>query len=138
MNATVNSNNVTLTGYLGRDPEIRYTRVWTRKTKERVVSDDEYEYIIPPSETQTGGREFVVLSLATNTRTRREWRTDWHRVIAWDTDRGARRPTSVCRKGTKVRITGTKDSFTTTDGRLVEQVILKDLQVLDLRAPQLP
>jgi single-stranded DNA-binding protein len=129
---------ITLTGNLGRDPVIRHTQEYKHRTPTRYVSDEDYEYVVPESERRSGGREFLVLSMATNTRTRKGWNTQWHRLVAWDPDRLDIRAARICRKGAKVRVTGVRDSFTTFDGRVIEQLIIKDFEIIDLRAPKLP
>jgi len=130
---------VTLEGYIGRDREIRYARSRTIEHDACERSDAEFEYVIPPSSFTTRSKEYIVLSIATHHRTRRESFTKWHRLIVWNTDRaGILHPARLCRKGTKVRIIGRRETFTTEDGRIVEQIIVQDLQLLDLRSPAIP
>jgi len=130
---------VILEGYIGRDREIRHTRSRTIEHDGCQRSDAEHEYVIPPSSFTTRSKEYIVLSIATHHRNRRESFTKWHRLIVWNVDRaGILHPARLCRKGTKVRVIGQRETFTTEDGRTVEQIIVQDLELLDLRSPELP
>jgi single-stranded DNA-binding protein len=95
-----NTHTVTLTGYLGKDPAARDTRVRTTtrtatRTERFVFEyqgrrlrdaddrlDDHVEY-----ELTTTPRTFAVLTLATHRRHRERRTTTWHRVVAWNADR---------------------------------------------------
>jgi single-stranded DNA-binding protein len=133
---------LTLTGYLGRDPQLRETRSRTltrTETRQRqfvydhagrrtyddfdIVEDQlEYEVTYLP-------RTFAVLSLATHTWDRGNRSTAWHRVVAWNADRqhfGIRR----LAKGDRVEITGRKTSFEAEDGQIVEQIELMSFRLL--------
>jgi single-stranded DNA-binding protein len=127
---------IELTGYLGRDREIRSTRTWTREVPGRQVSDDDYEYTVEPQQIEGGGREYTVLSLATHRKTAAGWETDWHRLVAWNTDRGALNTTCLCRKGDKVHVRGRQDEFTTAEGRTIRQIVLDDLRILKPKVPE--
>lgn len=133
---------LTLTGYLGRDPELRDTRsrtVTRTETRQRqfvydhagrrtyddfdIVEDHvEYDLTYPP-------RTFAVLSLATHIWDRGQRSTTWHRIIAWSADRqhfGIRR----LAKGDRVEITGRKTSFEAADGQVIEQIELMSFRLL--------
>jgi len=133
-------NTVTLTGYLGRDREIKATRTRTFEVPEREhFGDDDFSFLLPPREVTAGGHEFVVLSLATHERVDGKWTTRWHRLVAWNTERPALHPARLCRKGDKVRITGRRDSFTyERDGEThtIHQIVLDDLTILKTKAPE--
>ena len=102
---------VTLTGYLGRDPEFRNTRARishrTLTRSERFVflhggrahrdGDDVYEETVEV-ETHHSPRGYATLSIATHDR---RGRTTWHRIIAWNTDR-EHRTLRWCRSGSRV------------------------------------
>ena len=130
---------VTLTGFLGRKPEIKTTRTITREIPERRRSDDTHEYIRPADSYEIPGKEFLTASLATHHRENGQQKTTWHRLVVWNVDRdlSRRRPATICRKGSKVKITGRRTSFETEDGRTVEQIEVDEWKIIDLRAPKL-
>lgn len=125
--------NITIVGHVGRDREIRYTKVWTRTVRERVVEDEDHFYTVPEHTVENGGNEFVVLSVAVNRNVRGGTRTEWHRVVAWNTDRCARHPARLCYKGDKVRIKGFIDEFQTVDGTTIQQIVVEDLELLKVK-----
>lgn len=130
---------VILTGYLGRDREIRHTRSRTIERDGCQRSDAEHEYVIPPSSFTTRSKEYIVLSVATHHGRNGKAFTKWHRLIVWNVDRaGILHPARLCRKGTKVRVTGRSETFTTEDGRTIAQIVVTNLELLDLRAPEVP
>ena len=130
---------VTLTGFLGRKPEIKTTKAITREIPEKRRSDETHEYIRLAVSYEIPGKEFLTASLATHHRENGEWKTTWHRLIVWNVDRdlGRRRPATICRKGSKVKITGRRTSFETEDGRTIEQIEVDEWKILDLRPPKL-
>src|SRR5258708_165561 len=68
-----------LIGYLGKDPEIRQTRVRTYRGKRRnrvAECFDRYEFTTRP-------RDFIVVSLATHDD---KGEATWHRLVAWNGD----------------------------------------------------
>jgi single-stranded DNA-binding protein len=137
---------LTLTGYLGRDPQLRETRSRTITRKQtyqrqfvydhagRRTYDDfdvledhvEYELTYTP-------RTFAVLSLATHTWDRGNRSTTWHRIVAWNADRqhfGIRR----LAKGDRIKISGRKTSFEAEGGQVIEQIELMSFQLLSRKA----
>lgn len=140
------NDTITLTGYLGKDPEIRETeeRTCTRQTPARALIfehagarvpdrvDDiaeepaEYDVTIP-------SREFAVLSLATHAWVGRDRITTWHRIVVWNVDRLEHLGVRIARKGSKVEITGRRTSFETRDGRTLEQIELTCFRILRLK-----
>lgn len=132
------SETVTLTGFLGRKPEIKTTKTITHEIPERRRSDETHEYILPAGSYEIHGREYLAASLATHRRENGQWRTEWHRLIVWNVDRdlGRRRPATICRKGSKVEITGRRTSFETEDGQTIEQIEVEEWKIVDLRPPE--
>ena len=140
------NDTITLTGYLGKDPEIRETeeRTLTRQTPAQPLvfehaglrtydrPDDiaeepvEYDVTIP-------SREFAVLSLATHKWVGRERITTWHRVVVWNVERMSNIGVRIARKGSKVEINGHRTSFETRDGHRLEQIELTSFRILELK-----
>ena len=133
---------VTLTGYLGSDPDFRETRSRTyEKTlvrRERFLierfgrqvrdAEDQLEES-QEIEVTTRSRGYVTFSLATHEGCGSQRRTTWHRVVAWNTDR-EHRVLRYCRQGDRIEITGRRSSFLTEDGRDLEQIELTSCRIL--------
>ena len=139
-------DTVTLTGYLGKDPEIRDTQEKTVTLTERpalivfeydgkTVLDREDDLMEQPAEYDVTypSREYGVLSLATHRWDGKRRITSWHRVIVWNVERMEHRGVRIARKGSKVEITGRKTTFNTSDGRSLEQIELIRLRILELK-----
>ncbi len=141
---------VTLTGYLGKDPLRRATRPRTSTRiitrKERFVFElgrrritDEHDVLEYQDEITftTTPRDYTVLSVASHHGRGRRRFTHWHRIIAWNTD-WSHRLLHLLAKGDQVEITGRPTSFEATDGNLIHQLELLDLQILrrKTRPPQ--
>ena len=140
------NDTLTLTGYLGKDPEIRDTqeRTFTWQTPaQRLIfehagvtiadrADDiaeeaaEYDVTVP-------SREYALFSLATHTWEGRERITTWHRVVVWNVGRLEHLGVRIARKGSRVEITGRRTSFETRDGRTLEQIEASNLRILQLK-----
>jgi hypothetical protein len=87
-----------------------------------VEDDEEYSFVKPP-------RGYAVLSVATHGSSRGQISTAWHRVIAWNTDRdhfGLFR----LGKGDQVEVTARPNTYTTRDGRELEQMELASFRLL--------
>lgn len=139
-------DTVTLTGYLGRDPEIRDTRERTLTRTDRPespvfvhrgvrVPDSEHDICEPAAEYDVTipSREYAVLSLATHTWRGRERITTWHRLIVWNVFRLEFLGVRIARKGSKVQVTGRITVWTTDDGRAIKQLEVDELRLLELR-----
>ena len=137
---------VTLTGYLGRDPEIRQTRekIFTRyqapqpclfEYAGRTIADAATDLLKEPVpvEAHYHCRDYAVLSLASHRWQGRRRITNWHRVIVWNVDRLEHLGVRIARKGSRVEITGRKTTFTARDGRQLQQIELSRLRILRLR-----
>ncbi len=117
---------ITLTGYLGRDREIRTThqRTYTARYYDQVTEG------WTESEITLATREYALLSVAT----REGRKTTWHRVICWNVERPGTSGVKLARRGDKVKITGRKEIFTWTDDsgeeQEIEQLILQDFQLI--------
>ena len=142
---------LTLTGYLGKDPQIRTTQPRTLSRTycrtERFYfehagrrSYDDYDVVEDRAEVEftTTPRTFAVLSLATH-----EWKagkrtTTWHRIVAWSIDDlhfGIRR----LGKGDRVELTGHETSFKTADGREIQQIELVSFRLVSRKLrPEIP
>jgi len=142
----MNATAVTLTGYLGQDRQIRQTQErtyerWMPTTfdlhledkvqRDDVVLWDRGEHTVP-------AREYALLSLATHRFQDGAQVTTWHRIVAWNLDRHEHLPVRLCRKGDRVRITGRPSTFTTADGRTIDQIELDRLEILRGKAPEVP
>jgi len=138
---------ITLTGYLGRNRQIRETQERTvarRQPPTRLefhLGDfKRYEDVLFDSawhEDTIPSREYAVLSLATH-----QWKdgkdtTIWYRVIVWNSHRDHRN-VRLCRKGDRVKITGRQSSFRTHDGRSIPQIELVNLETLKTKSPEIP
>ena len=142
----MNATAVTLTGYLGQNREIRATQertctAFVPTTFElhhaAKIEHDEIDYL-EVGEHTIPSREYALLSLATH-----RWQdgaqiTTWHRIIAWNLDRHEHLAVRLCRKGDRVRITGRPSTFTTRDGRRIDQLVLDNLEILRGKAPEIP
>ena len=132
---------VTLTGYLGRDPEFRDTR--PRKIESEIREErfcfehrgrrqwDETDILEERAtyDIETRPRTYAVLSLAVHHWAGGKRHTDWKRIVAWNPDKahfGLRR--LGC--GDQVEITGRKTSFETDDGKTIDQIELVDFRLI--------
>lgn len=125
------TNLITLTGFLGSDREIRFTQGRTRTaTRYNEIAEMEEEY-----EVTTSGREYAVLSLATQQLVAGQWKTVWLRLIVWNLGQGMQWwNVRLARKGDRVRVTGRLETsrFTGDDGaeRELTQVVVETYQCL--------
>jgi single-stranded DNA-binding protein len=140
---------LTLTGFLGHDPESRETEAGevtgTRTRRQQFIfqngshsvcdqhdvveDDEEYSFVKPP-------RGYAVLSVATHSTHRGQISTEWHRVIAWNTDRdhfGLFR----LGKGDQVELIARPSTYTTRDGRDLEQLELVRFRLLRRKLRQI-
>ena len=135
-------DTITLTGYLGANPERRFTRarqeVQTRRETRRFVFEYGGRWTRDPhdgwdqtveQEVDIQPREFAVLSLATHSWRGPQKRTQWHRLVAWNT---CQLHFGIFRlgKGDRVRIVGRPTSFKTQDGRKIDQIEITDFHLL--------
>ena len=99
-----------LTGFLGKDREIRFTRerTYTKTVHNDIIDGDEEIEVHVPS------RTYMKLSLATHTRTASGIVTRWHDLILWQPEPHA----FLARKGDRVEVTGYVEEYeiTTEDG----------------------
>lgn len=101
---------VILIGFLGRDPELRYT---------------------------SGGKAVVNMSVATTTywydnNHQKQSKTEWHRVIGWD--KTAENCQEYLRKGSLVHIEGRLQTRTwEKDGQnhYITEIVIKEFNILD-------
>ncbi|MCP3962398.1 MAG: single-stranded DNA-binding protein [bacterium] len=139
-------DTLTLTGYLGKDPEIRETqeRTLTRQAlgpqlifehaglrlpdRAGDIAEEpaEYDVTVPP-------RAYAVFSLATHSWAGAKRITTWHRIVVWNVERLEHIGVRIARKGSKVEITGRRTSFETRDGHTLEQIELTNFRILQLR-----
>ena len=143
------SHPVTLTGYLGRDPQFRETKPRTIKSEireERFIFEnggervwDEYDIVEEHAlyDIETTPRTYAVMSLAVHHWESGKRETTWERIVAWDADNahfGLRR----LGWGDQIEITGWPDSFETADGSRVDQIVLSSFRLISrrLRAPE--
>ena len=141
------NDTLTLTGYLGRDPEIRETRerkrTYTRRLRREFIFEyngvrtpdrdwevaeevAEYDVNYPPG-------EYAVFQLAVHTWKGRHQRTDWHRIIVWNVDTEEKIPVRILRKGSKVEVTGIRSSYTFWDEEKKENVTLEQVEASEVR-----
>jgi single-stranded DNA-binding protein len=123
---------LTLTGFLGKDPEIR-------QTKERTETRRRYNPVALCKDTfevHIRARDYIVLSLAVHDGDQ----TTWHRLVVWNGDRLAYRNIRFAGKGDRVTVTGRTDTFTFNDAggasRQIHQLVVEDFRVL--RRKRLP
>ncbi|HEV3077736.1 MAG TPA: single-stranded DNA-binding protein [Thermoanaerobaculia bacterium] len=126
-----------LTGYLGKDPEIRQTQVRTiqGKRRNRVAQlYDRYEFTTRP-------RDFIVLSLATHDE---HGVTTWHRLVAWNGDQLCYRNLRFAGKGDRIKVEVRPEAFRYTDDegkeRTLRQLIVLRFRVLKRKhiPPEIP
>jgi len=120
----------TLTGYLGRNAEVRLT---TPRELERTVYDPILDGEVTTAET-TPVREFARLSLAVHEGHGRSRQTTWYPLRAWNLDEhpdeGRLR---TARKGQRVQVEGYWESHRYTDSRTGEEREFRYLVVTSLR-----
>lgn len=123
---------VTLTGYLGNDPQYRLTReeIITRSYENPVAQcDDQVEVRI-------GNRLYLRHSLAVHPEGP-GGPTEWHQLLFWDGGALKNQAARLAGRGDEVRITGrpTTHTFNDDEGhqRTVERIIVDDLQILQLK-----
>ncbi|HEX4305980.1 MAG TPA: hypothetical protein VHZ54_08100, partial [Solirubrobacterales bacterium] len=93
----------TLTGYLGKDRELRSTKERTFMTtvyNEVAEMEESYEVTTQP-------REYLIFSLAAHDRSK----TVWHRLILWAPWERGFRNALMGRKGDRVTVTGYFETF---------------------------
>jgi len=126
-----------LFGFLGKDPEIRQTRVRTYRVKRlnRVAQCyDRYEFTTRP-------RNFIVVSLATHDA---NGETTWHRLVAWNGDQLCHRNLRFAGKGDRVKVQVRPETFRYTDDdgneRKLRQLIVLRFRVLKSKhiPPEIP
>ncbi len=140
------NDTLTLTGYLGKAPEIRETqeRTYTRQTPAQSLifehrgvrtpqrADDiaeepaEYDVTVP-------SRTYAVFSIATHSWYGEQRITTWHRVVVWNVDRLEHLGVRIARKGSRVEVTGPRTSFETRDGLTLEQIEASSFRILKLK-----
>ena len=137
---------ITLTGYLGKDPEIRGTkeRTYTWQTPARKLifehrgvqtldRDDDVAEAPVKYDVTVPSRDFAVLSLATHHWDGTKRITTWHRIVVWNVDRLEHIGVRIARKGSRVEITGRRTSFETREGQVLEQIELTNFRILQLQ-----
>ena len=145
-------STITLTGYLGADPDIReteernyteplpptrleYHRGGVMQYDEVFEEAGEYDVTVP-------SREYAVFALAEHASENGQRRTKWHRVIAWNVDRREHFTVRLARRGDQVRLTGRRTSFVArkgeSKGKRIEQIELDRLELLRTKSPQVP
>ena len=139
---------IVLTGYLGQDPSLRQTkeRPYTQRqapTRLRIqlpgATYEETLLEIVETDGTVPSRDYAVLSLATHGHQDDEPDTTWHRLICWNADRMEHAAVRHARRGDQVRVTGRPSSFTTRDGRKIDQIEIDRLEILRMtRAPEIP
>ena len=144
------NDTVTLTGYLGKDPEIRDTRERTITLRERPatlifehngaqVPDRTYDLCEEPAEYDVTPptREYAVFSLAVHRWQGGRRKTTWHRVIVWNVDRMEYRGLRIARKGSKVEVSGHPTSYTFWDDKAKKEVTIDQVEASTVRLLQL-
>lgn len=121
------TQQITLTGFLGADPRILETR-------ERIVEREAYNYLagaVVPQDFLIPSRPFARISLATH----EGGRTTWHNIVAWNMDQGRRHfGVRIASKGDQVRVKAHWEERRWTDEQgtehQVRQLVLDDLGFL--------
>jgi single-stranded DNA-binding protein len=126
---------ITVTGYLGKDPETRQTQERTCEVTHRneiAEMDETYEVTIPP-------RDYLIASLCVNV-TKTEKR--WYSLKVWNSDRLEHRAFRLAHAGDLVEVTGYLETIYLRDGMAFEQLIVQRYQRLRRsskhRAPEIP
>jgi len=144
------NDSITLTGYLGKDPEIRDTRERTVTLRERPATlvfehcgvqtpDRSYDVCEEPAEYDLTlpTREYAVFSLAVHRWAGGTRKTFWHRIIVWDVDRMEFMGLRIARKGSKLEITGRRTSFTYRDEKAEKEVTVDQIEAVTVRLLEL-
>jgi len=129
----------TLSGYLGKDREVR----WTRERTCTVTRRNEVAEMNEEHEIMTTPREYLRLSLATHDRTPRGSVTSWHNLVVWDPDRQAVSQARLGRKGDLVEVTGRSETLRYQEANGTErehrQFVVETFHILrHRRAPEIP
>ena len=140
------TDTITLTGYLGKDPEIRETeeRTFTQTTlgqqlifEHRGARTSDRDCDIAEAAPEYGvtvpSRTYAVFSLATHSWYGEQRITTWHRVVVWNLHRMGFGGIRIARKGSKLEVTGRRTTFETQDGRTLEQIEASNVRILQLR-----
>jgi hypothetical protein len=112
---------ITVTGYLGKDPEMRDTKERTYEVTARnqvAEMDESYEVTVP-------ARPYLVCSLCVN---RSPTQKRWYNLKLWNSDRLEYRPIRLAHAGDLVTVTGYLETFPLPDGSLFEQLIIQSFQ----------
>ena len=103
------NETITLTGYLGADREICYTR---ERTIVRRIDNTVAQMEGPEEEFTVGGREYIRLSLATHRYRNGKRSTEWHQLVIWTEGREMQFFNARwARKGMKATVTGRYESY---------------------------
>ena len=132
---------ITLTGYLGNNREIRWTKETVRTTVRKVDELPRYEgfdleELTDEVEVTIPARPYAVLSLPQQQKNGNRWETVWVRLIVWDLYRGTTQmPVLLARKGDKVRVTGHMETVTFIGGdgneRTMTQLVVSTFSILE-------
>jgi len=140
MNTTDNPTTITLTGYLGKDRETK-----TTATRTEIRTYTEYNPVIDGDEEREveitrGGREYLLLNLATHQGREERRSTTWHTLVVWHPEwlSGVR----LARKGDCVTVTGRPEIYRYTDStgqeRVLNRFVVETFHFKSLQTPKIP
>jgi hypothetical protein len=128
---------VTLTGYLGRNPEMRST---AERTYEALFYNEVAE-MHEPYQVHVPSREYLVLSLARH----HGAEAIWHRLVVWNGDQLCHRNIRFAGSGDLVEVVARPDSFKVGEPgseRVIQQFVVQSFRTLrrssKRRPPEIP
>jgi single-stranded DNA-binding protein len=117
------NTTVTLTGYLGKDRENKTTATRTEIrtfTRYNPVIDGDEEHEV---EVTRGGRDYLLLNLATHRGTGTKRSTEWHTLVVWDPEQSNVSSARLARKGDCITVTGRPETYRYTNSTGQERVL---------------
>jgi single-stranded DNA-binding protein len=137
---TTDAPAITLTGYLGKDREVK-----TTATRTEIRTYTEYNPVIDGEEEREveitrGGREYLLLNLASHRGKDENRTTTWHTLVVWNPERLS--GTRLARKGDCVTVTGRPETYRYTDGngeeRTLHRFVVETFRFKSLKASKIP
>jgi single-stranded DNA-binding protein len=117
------NTSVTLTGYLGKDRENKTTATRTQIrtfTWHNPVIDGPEEREV---EITRGGRDYLLLNLATHQGTGAKRSTVWHTLVVWHPEQSNVSGARLARKGDLITVTGRPETYRYTDANGEERAL---------------
>ncbi len=123
------TTTTTLIGYLGKDRETKTTatRTETRTfTQYNLVIDGDEEREV---EITRGGRDYLLLNLASHRGTGANRSTIWHTLVVWNPDHSGVSGARLARKGDCVTVTGSPETYRYIDSNGEQRALHRRIPV---------